>query len=181
MPTLREAELALLAAESEAGRRLAARPKLPLRRRLHRPVEVTVVDRKVTGTAKYTPATPFLFRGDREHKAGWYSYPFWDDGWKAQLSRLDQDDEARRERERSAAWRRHESRATRATKRSSPAAHDDEWVRNDKLNAVEASNEEPRIFEEIRRNLYENSLPESDSGDSRDSRDSGGSDTDFRD
>lgn len=66
-------------------------PRLPPRRRLRGEIEVEVGGRRVRGYPRYRTDAPYLWRGDNEHRGGWYSYPFWDDGWKAPLAELERE------------------------------------------------------------------------------------------
>lgn len=77
------------------------RPRLPLRNRLWRLTTFWVGDRLVHGDTRPRPDLPFLFSGDFRHRAGWYSFPFWDDGWRSELAELG----PRPEHLQTAAWR----------------------------------------------------------------------------
>jgi hypothetical protein len=44
---------------------------------------------------------PFFFSGDSRHRAGWYSFPFWDDGWRSEVAELG----PRPQHRQTAAWR----------------------------------------------------------------------------
>lgn len=66
------------------------RPRLPLRNRLWRSTTLRVDGRDVHGHPRpgRRGRAPYLFRGDQTRRAGWYSYPFWDDGWRTVCDEL---------------------------------------------------------------------------------------------
>lgn len=73
-------------------RRLGSRPRprLPLRNRLWRSKTFRIDGRDVHGHPRpgRRGRAPFAFRGDQSRRAGWYSYPFWDDGWRTVYEEL---------------------------------------------------------------------------------------------